>query len=272
MQLFMTSCALLRILGRFIPAFVLLAVGAFPATAGITATVDTLDFGLIREAEGPKTVRMYVRNDGESPTAILKVRPTCGCTAVDFQLESFAPGDSAWIDLTYDPSRRPGRFLKGVKVYPVGEPGSEEPLGEMIRVPIGGVVLASPETIEAMFPVDAGLLHLSESTLMTLTPLRVTGDASDRRTLWLDVYNAGASPVWLRLDSDSEAVDTQPFPSPVDPGEKGMVGVYIDPSKEPRSGRIEYTLLLHMSESAEFPEDDLAGATPFEIKVFTEKP
>lgn len=235
---------------RLLPllAFLLAAVSA---RAGITATADTVCFGDIREVDGPKTVRMYVRNTGTSPAAILKVRPTCGCTAADFMKEEFAPGDSAWIDLTYDPERRPGRFEKGVKIYPID--------GEMIRMPITGTVFASPETISSMFPVDAGQLHLSESTLMTLSPL-----GSEKRTLWLDVYNAGALPVLLEFESGSDALTAEAFPPLVPPGEKGMVGVYINPARETRSGNLQYTLRLLTS-------SEEGAAPPFDITIFSEK-
>ena len=215
--------------------------------AVFTAACDTVDFGVIREVDGPRTVRFYMRNDGDTPSLLLKVKPTCGCTAADFRRDEVAPGDSAWIDLTYDPSRRPGRFEKGVKVYPAS--------GEMIRIPIEGVVMASPETIASMFPVDAGPLHLSENTLMTLSPL-----GAEKRTLWLDVYNSGDTLVEIEPAVDSEALSAIPFPPVVPPGEKGMVGVYIDPLKETRSGKIEYTLTLTMNGEA------------YPIKIHTEKP
>lgn len=238
-------------------AAALLAIGALSARGQLTATADTVDFGTIREAEGPKTVRMYVRNDGDRPTAILKVRPTCGCTAADFMKEEIAPGDSAWIDLTYDPERRPGAFLKAVKIYPTDseeDPGSTS--GKMIRVTIAGTVFASPETIASMFPIDAGELHLSADTLMTLSPLRL-----EKRTLWLDVYNSGDQPVWVSMETDSPAITYEAFPTPVLPGEKGMIGVHIDPIKEKRTGKIEYELTLQMNEDGTYP-----------IRLITENP
>lgn len=223
----------------------------------ISPVGEAADFGIIREADGPKTIRFYVRNITDSEISLLKVRPTCGCTAADFQKDPVSPGDSAWIDLTYDPSRRPGRFEKGVKIYPVE--------GEMLRVPVIGVVSASPETIESFFPIDAGLLHLSERTVMTLSPL------DDReRSLYINVYNSGESPVWLSLESDSNAVETQAFPSPVAPLEQGQIGIYIKPSKETRSGHLEYSLRLITSLSP-LGSEEQSTTEPFEIKLITEK-
>ena len=222
--------------------------------AQIKPTVEIVDFGKINESEGPKTVRIYVTNQGQGNAALLKVRPTCGCTAANFDKEEFAPGDSAWVELTYDPHRRPGRFEKGVKIYPVE--------GEMIRVPITGVVFSSPETIQSMFPVDAGLLHLSEKTLMTLSPLDI-----DKRNLYMDAYNSGQDPVWIKLKSPSEAIETQPFPSPLMPGDKGLIGIYIDPLRITESGPLEYKLELYTSLSP----DSIDEPEPFEIILYTEK-
>lgn len=232
----------------------LFAAMALSALARISPVQPSVDFGLISEADGPVTVRTYVRNIGNQPEVILKVHPTCGCTAADFYREEFAPGDSAWIDLTYDPSGRPGKFEKGVKIYPVD--------GEMLRLPVTGVVLASPETIESRFPADGGLLHLSKKTLMTLSPL-----TQEMRSLYIDTYNSGAQPVWVLLESDDEAVSTRQFPEIVPPGEKGLTGIYIHPYKEKRTGKIEYTLRLYTSLS----HDTLKDSEPVEIKVYTEK-
>lgn len=199
-------------------------------------------------------MRIYVRNIGNEPTAILKVRPTCGCTAVDFMKDSFAPGDSAWIDISYNPERRPGRFEKGIKVTPVD--------GEMTRIPIKGVVFASDETLDSMFPIEAGLLRLSESTLVTLRPLE-----TEERTLFADVYNSGNRPVYISLESDSEAVEFQAFPALIDPGERGQIGIYLIPSKEARRGDLEYRLKVRTSYSRE----DAEAGQPFEIKILTSK-
>ena len=228
--------------------------GVITAFAGISYTAGTVDFGNIIEEDGLKTVRIYVRNDSTTPSALLKVRPSCGCTAADFMKEEFAPGDSAWIDLTYNPYRRPGSFEKTVRVYPVE--------GDMIRIPITGVVFASPETIENMFPVEAGLLHLSEKTLMPVRPLSI-----ESKNLYVDVYNSGNETVYPRIICDSEAVEAQCFPAVIPPGEKGMIGVYLNPLKESRTGNIEYTLRLYTSLSPDAEET----SSPFELKVVTNK-
>lgn len=226
----------------------------FTAWGQIVSTCDTVDFGRIYESEGEKTIRIFVRNAGSEPTGILKVRPTCGCTAADFQKETFLPGDSAWIDLTYNPYRRPGSFEKGVKVYPEN--------GEMIRIPIKGTVFASETTTEMMFPVNAGLVHLSERKLMPLRPLTIA-----EKSLYCDVYNTGEEPVYLEITNENPAVDWEIFPNPLPPGEKGIIGFYINPLKVSSPGRYTVPILLYRSLQPGKPDGDESG---FEMELLFE--
>ena len=233
---------------------------ALNCAAQLVPTVNTVDFGEIRETEGPKSVRFFVRNDSADSISILKVRPTCGCTAADFYKDPIAPGDSAWVELTYNPSRRPGKFEKGVKVYPTN--------GEMFRVPITGIVIASEETASGMFPVEAGLLRLSEKTLMSPKPL-----TTDQETLYIDAYNSNDFLVAANLMVGSEALETFVVPPIVPPGERATLVINLNPLKEPRSGQIEYTLQLFTSPlvEGETPASDTLRSDPTDIKIFITK-
>lgn len=235
----------------------LLLICAAQGFSQLVSTVEVVDFSVIMETDGEKTVRFHMRNDGDEPVSIRNVRPTCGCTAADFDAQTVAPGDSAWVDLTYNPYRRPGKFEKAVRVYtaPAGAKADESPA--VVRVPITGVVFASEETIANMFPVDAGNLHLSESTLM---PTRALKD--EDKTLFLDVYNSSQMPIRPVLVSTYEAVETQSFPEVVMPGETGTIGVYLLPGKEERRGPIEYNLTLQQLVGADETAAPDAPAAP----------
>lgn len=237
--------------GLVVAAF--MAVIALPAFGQLKFNSGKVDFGIMREADGNKTVRAFVRNEGSAPAAIMKVRPSCGCTAVSFQKEEIAPGDSAWIELTYNPFRRPGRFEKNVKVYP-----SE---GDVIRIPITGLVVASPETVDHFFPAYGGLVRLSESTLMPLAPM------ASRKPLYVDVYNAGEAPVWVAADSSDAAVSAVCSGPSLLPGEKGEIEIRLDPDRESREGQIEYTLNLFTSNT----EETLRDGAPAPIRILTSK-
>lgn len=216
------------------------ALGFLGASAQIIGPEGGADFGMLREADGEKTIRIHVVNTSTDSLMLLKVSPTCGCTAADFMKGRFAPGDSAWIDLTYNPNRRPGHFEKAVRVYPTE--------GEMVRIPVTGTVLASEETIAAMFPVNAGRLQISTDRLMPVRKL-----SKDRKTLYLEIYNTSLTPVRPFLKSEYDAVETMSIPEELPAGDKGVIGVYLDPARESRTGELDYLLELYCDDEGPFP-------------------
>ena len=224
------------------------ALGCICASAQFVSLSDTVSFGLIREADGPVTKRVYVKNVSDSEASILSVRPTCGCTAADFLRSPVAPGDSAWIELTYNPARRPGSFEQAVKVIPVQ--------GEGFKIPITGTVLATAETIETMYPVSAGNLHLSETTIIAPQPL-----SYHEKALFFDAYNSGETPLVLRLENSDPAINHQVIPEILGQGEKALIAVYVYPLKEERRGPVEYKLLLYPDTA------DTPAAEPVELTV-----
>lgn len=112
------------------------------------------DFGLFKEVGGPKTGYSRFVNTGTDTISIFSVRPSCGCTSADFTHAPIAPGDTATVSFTYDPTMRPGKFDKSVQVR--FSDGSKQ------TIRITGSVLGTPESLESLYPVDAGELRLSD--------------------------------------------------------------------------------------------------------------
>lgn len=142
-----------------------LLIGAM-FTAATTPAATTLpirwlekdhDFGLIHEVAGPQTGHSRFVNIGSEPVSIIEVRPSCGCTSAEFTQEPIAPGDTAVISYTYDPTRRPGKFFKSVRVK--FDDNSRE------QIIIEGNVLGTPESLASLYPVDAGAMRLTDSVI-----------------------------------------------------------------------------------------------------------
>lgn len=233
---------------------ILLAVAfSLKASAELSFTADKVDFGTIYEADGKKTKRIYATNTGDSPLTIVKISPTCGCTAVSFDRDPIMPGDSAWIDLVYNPYRRPGRFEKAVKVQP-----SE---GELIHLPITGLVVATPESVDHLFPSHAGLLRVSETHFHTLRPI------SKVRSFYCQAYNDGDKPVYISVDSDDgPSVDAVYDEEPLMPGETMRISIYVNPQLERTPGLHEYKLRLYTATDA----SSLKNAEPTLLTINTE--
>jgi hypothetical protein len=82
------------------------------------------DFGDIKEKDGPITHTFKMKNGGEAPLVITKVVASCGCTTPDWTKAPIAPGKTGEINITYDPTNRPGSFTKTISVYSNGKEGS----------------------------------------------------------------------------------------------------------------------------------------------------
>ena len=226
-------------LATVVAALFLLPQGA---RGNVTCSVDTVRFGNIRESDGEKTVRIYVRNDGDSPVAITRVRPTCGCTAAHYYKDMIQPADSAWVDLTYSPYRRPGRFTKHVRIY---TSASEDP----IILPITGTVFSSDDTLDAIYPEDGGDVRIANSTIMPLGAVSGVGNP-----FYVDLYNPGDTPVYLKLENPHEAINVDYIPNPVPPGSKGLISLYVVPRKEKEPGNKHYVLPLFTASSPQLLE------------------
>lgn len=215
---------------RFAVVLFLLTLCA-SAQASLVPTCKSADFGVMREADGKKTVRAWLVNRGQEPAYIVRVKPTCGCTAADFFKEEVMPGDSAWVDLTYNPSRRPGKFEKGVNIHTSG--------GEKITLEITGTVIATKETISATYPVAAGPLQLTEKTVVV--PEIRRGDA---RHVFINAYNITDNPVHPKLQGEYSGFEPAVQPDTIPPGEIGTLAFYLNPRLIEGTGEKTFTMTL----------------------------
>lgn len=110
-------------------AGVLCAIAALTATAasspaadntepapGIRFDSDVFDFGDIA-ADTVRTHVFVMTNDGTAPLVITRVYSDCGCTSASYPREPLMPGDTARIEVSFNPSGRPsGYFTKLVRI------------------------------------------------------------------------------------------------------------------------------------------------------------
>lgn len=71
-------------------------------------------FGDVFEAGGTVRHRFLLRNAGEATFHILSARPGCDCTSAVYDTRSVQPGDTAWVEVSYDPAWT-GRALPGAR-------------------------------------------------------------------------------------------------------------------------------------------------------------
>lgn len=77
----------------------------------------THDFGQIKEDGGEKTWSFEFVNTGNEPLMLQNVKPSCGCTAVDYTKTPVEPGQKGYVKASYNPKNRGfGKFNKSITV------------------------------------------------------------------------------------------------------------------------------------------------------------
>ena len=74
------------------------------------------EFGTIKEADGKVSTKFSFKNTGNAPLIINNVNPSCGCTSPEWSRKPILPGQEGYIEATYDPKNRPGKFEKSIAV------------------------------------------------------------------------------------------------------------------------------------------------------------
>lgn len=250
---------------RLLLSFTLLALTLCSfAESKIVLSPPTYDFGVMKEVAGPRTGRVFVRNLGPDPTFIRQVRPSCGCTDADFQQGEIAPGDSAWVSFTYNPAGRPGRFEKTVRVV-LGEDSQKE------LINIRGIVLGTPETLDKMYPVDAGPLRLKEDKIFFESIKQ-----GSTRHFFISGYNMTPDTIAPRLVCDNKAVDVGMTPEKVAPGELVTFSFYLNTRRLDTIGRFQIPVMLYPEPAnqeniaANSKNKDENAVIPHEIIIFAE--
>lgn len=203
--------------------------GAFTASAEVTVSfpVTSYNFGAFAEENGPVSCKFPVVNTGTEPLTILSARATCGCTQPKFSHEPIAPGDTAYIDVTYDPNYRPGRFHKQVLI----ETNATVPKA---RLDIEGVVIGAPRSIEYRYPAAFGPMKLEHPGMML-------GDVltSEVKTAYFNGYNQSADTLEIKPVRVPDYLQLLPSPEQALPGEQLSIVVFVYGEKCKDYGLIE---------------------------------
>jgi len=99
---------------------------AASAVAGphVTAEAPVFDFGTI--LQGDKVVhRFALKNEGDAPLEIHKVKTTCGCTVARDYPRELAPGKSGELLVTFNSTHKRGPQVKGITLFTNSEPSAQ---------------------------------------------------------------------------------------------------------------------------------------------------
>lgn len=202
--------------------------GVFAMNAEVEWLEKSYNFGTFKEADGPVTGEVRFVNKGPEATFISRVRPSCGCTGATYTDKMIQPGDTATVSFTYNPTGRPGKFDKTVKVY-IGKDN------DLTVVRILGTVIGSESTLESVFPVEAGPLRVETAILAAGEMKRGTP-----RHLFLNAYNQSGDTIMPKWKGISPALTVDLKPLAIPPGDIATFSFYLETEKEALNGPVEY--------------------------------
>ena len=165
----------------------------------------SVDFGMIREDDGKVSRIVKAVNVSADSTFIISARTSCGCSAAEYSDTPIAPGDTTEVTLTYDPTNRPGKFLKTVRFFT-----GRERVGNSIK--LSGTVIPSRSNLDKAYPDKIGDLRLSTKAV-------AVGEMSrtEARPLFVGIYNDSPRSIPLAVETDSTPMEGALAPDTIEP-------------------------------------------------------
>lgn len=187
------------------------------------------DFGTWAEADGLREGKARFVNTGKSDVIIRHVRPSCGCTGVEWTREPIAPGDTGIIVFNYNPAGRPGRFHKTIRVM-------LDTARTADIIEIFGTVVGDSTTLRHRYPVGLGPLRLSQAVVDF-------GDVTwgTSRHFSISTYNSSNFPLTpevLEIERDNQTLPIEAIliPATVEAGQSQSLSIYLNSSTAPQLG------------------------------------
>ena len=190
------------------------------------------DFGVILEENGKASCHLRLVNTGNEPLLIVKAQAGCGCTGINYPQAPIEPGDTALVNISYNPSGRPGEFSKEVVIHTNAVP-------KRTTLEIIGNVIPTAATLDQQYPLKAGALRISQSYIPFGTMVKGTN-----RVLFLSAYNASTDTVIVTVDGAKPHLHPAMVPDTVPPARVTALTVHYLSAYAPLWGLNTDTLTL----------------------------
>lgn len=200
------------------------------------------DFGTITEENGPASHIFTIKNEGNAPLVITRVTASCGCTMPEWTKAPIEAGKTGEVKITYDPTGRPGPFVKTVSIYSNGKKGAY-----MLAIK-GNVVPKRPKPA-IIYPYAIGPLKMDTKKLLysSIRP----DEALGKKIL---ITNSGEKAISVQLKKYPDYFTIQANPSTLQPGANGEITILLNAQEVKKLGRISVNIPL-----AILPEGEKKG-------------
>ena len=206
------------------------------------------DFGVILEENGKVHCSMRLVNTGDEPLLIIKAQAGCGCTGINYTQAPIQPGDTATVDISYNPSGRPGEFSKDVVIHTNTVP-------KRTTLVISGNVIPSSATLDKQYPLRAGPLCISQQML----PFGEVKKGKNRLE-YLSTYNSSTDTLVIKVRGAKPHINPAFIPDTLPPAHVAALTVQYKADRAPLWGLNEDTLTLECLPLGAKPDDTLGTA------------
>ena len=207
----------------------------FPDIRWINSSVD---LGMINESDGETDGFFKFIYMGDDPLVILSVKASCGCTRVYYPWQEILNGDTAVISFSFDPSGRPGRINKNIRVS-FSDSTSE-------NLNFTALVRPTDETLSKRYPAKSGDLRFETDTLKMNSFIK-----GEKKYGAIGVYNSGKQSIKPHLKISGLPIDVSLMPKEIFPDESATISFYIDTAKIPDIGFKESELTIYWGNNSE---------------------
>lgn len=221
------------------------------------------DFGAFSEDDEQINCKFRFVNVGSEPVTILQAAATCGCTVPSYTTDAIAPGDTASINVRFNPVGQAGRFEKSIYVR-------TNVTHERIRLTIRGAVIGNERTVSKKYPVDMGALKLRNGVVMIGKVTQGKG-----KTAYLDGYNKSNDTIRPVIENLPKYIQASVTPEIVPPGELVSFSFYFQGEKCKEWGLLNDTISIrpnigdtpHPMSLAIIVEEDFSNLSPAELET-----
>lgn len=184
-------------------------------------TKTKIDFGDLKQENGPASRVFEFTNTGGKPVIISNVTSSCGCTTPTWSKQPIPPGKKGFVEAVYDPRNRPGNFSKTITVY-------SNSANSPVQLNVVGNVVEKQNPIAESYPQQIGDLKLDN---IYLNFGNIYND--ETKTLTLNVYNPTSSVMSLTIDKTYTPayLNITVSPEQIGANQKGKITVTYDASK-----------------------------------------
>lgn len=186
--------------------------------AEIVISETVHDFGRIESANGPVKHVFAFRNNGKATLELIRVSSSCRCLSAEWSKKTVEPGETASLEVTYNPLGQSGAFSHTMQVF---SNGSEAPLvltikGNVHAVP--GAVAGEPEFTPDTWTHDFGKID----------------EEQNYYTHIFQITNTGKAPLIIsHVQSSCGCAEPEWTADPIAPGEVGDVVITYSAKNRP---------------------------------------